>query len=232
MAARAAGERVSPRASSPASSAASYAVGSSGVSSTRVGSGSRSRSTTRLLWFACHPTARRRSRRRHRLAPSALRRSSAVRPVHGRVSPNPSRIALPLRLPQCGCRTVEVRAYPRQRVFPRISGGRTFRGKPRAASTGPGGPAHRSSERAPDDVDDLVDVLVGLALLRGGPHATADVVLEDHDRQRIDGGPQRSGLLQDVDAVFLALYHPGDSTDLALHPRQAPDQLGLVLRVA
>src|SRR6185369_5157342 len=108
----------------------------------------------------------------------------------------------------------------------------TIRGKPRDPSTGPGGPAHRSPERAADDIDDLVDVLVGLALLGGGPDATTDVVLEDHDRQRIDGGPQRSGLLQDVDAVFLALDHPGDPTDLALHPRQAPDQLGFVLGIA
>ena len=90
-----------------------------GVSSTRVGSGSRGRSTTRLLWFACHPAARRRSRRRHRVAPLAACRSSPIHPVRGRVSPCPSWTALPWRLPQCGCRTVEVAAGVRQQGFPR-----------------------------------------------------------------------------------------------------------------
>ena len=92
--------------------------------------------------------------------------------------------------------------------------------------------ADRPAERPPDDVDDLVDVLVGLAPLGGGPDAAADVVLEDQDRQRVDGRPERGGLLEDVDAVLLALDHPGDAADLALHPRQAADELGLVLRVA
>ena len=40
------------------------------------------------------------------------------------------------------------------------------------------------------------------------------------------------GLLEDVDAVLLALDHPRDPANLALHPRQATDQLGLVLGVA
>ena len=52
------------------------------------------------------------------------------------------------------------------------------------------------------------------------------------DRQRVDGRPQRGGLLEDVDAVLLALDHPRDAADLALHPRQAAHELGLVLRVA
>ena len=68
--------------------------------------------------------------------------------------------------------------------------------------------------------------------LRGGPDAALDVVLEDEDRQRIDRGPQGGRLLEDVDAVLLALDHPRDAPDLALHPRQAADELGLVLRVA
>jgi hypothetical protein len=42
--------------------------------------------------------------------------------------------------------------------------------------------ADRSAERAAHDVDDLVDVLVGLAALGGGAHAALDVVLEDDDR--------------------------------------------------
>ena len=93
-------------------------------------------------------------------------------------------------------------------------------------------PAHRPAERPPDDVDHLVDVLVGLAALGGRPDAALDVVLEDEDRERVDGGPQRGGLLEDVDAVLLALDHPGDPADLALHPRQPADEAGLVLRVA
>jgi hypothetical protein len=119
IAARDTGSSVSPRARSPASSAAPYAGGSGGVASTRVGSGSRGRSTTRLLWFACHPAVRRRSRRRHRVALLAACRSSPIHPVRGRVSPCPSWTALPWRLPQCGCRTVEVAAGLRQRGFPR-----------------------------------------------------------------------------------------------------------------
>ena len=50
-------------------------------------------------------------------------------------------------------------------------------------SARPGGPADRSSERPSDDVDDLVDVLVGLALFGGRPDAAADVILEDQDRR-------------------------------------------------
>ena len=161
------------------SRAASYAGGRSGVSSTRVGSGSRSRSMTRLLWFACHPSARRRSRRRHRLAPQARLRSSAVRPVHGRVSPGPSRTALPSRLPQCGCRTVEVRAVrastglstkrcPETRLVDNPAREPPVRLGQRAPC-----PADRPAERPPDDVDDLVDVLVRLALLGGRPDAAA-----------------------------------------------------------
>ena len=92
--------------------------------------------------------------------------------------------------------------------------------------------ADRPAERPPDDVDDLVDVLVGLTALGGGPDATLDVVLEDEDRERIDGGAQGGGLLEDVDAVLLALDHPGDAPDLALHARQAAHELGGVLGVA
>ena len=73
---------------------------------------------------------------------------------------------------------------------------------------------------------------VGLAVLGGGPDAALDVVLEDEDREGVDGGPQGGRLLEDVDAVLLALDHPGDAPDLALHPRQAADQAGLVLRIA
>ena len=191
IAARDAGSSVSPSARSPASSAASYAGGRGGVSSTRVGSGSRGRSTTRLLWFACHPAARRRSRRRHRVALLAACRSSPIHPVRGRVSPCPSWTALPWRLPQCGCRTVEVAAGLRQPGFPRTLPASVDSWITGASSGRATRPADRPPERPPDDVDDLVDVLVGLALLGRRPDAAADVVLEEHDRHA--RRPRRAG---------------------------------------
>ena len=47
-----------------------------------------------------------------------------VRPVRGRVSPSPSRTALPSRLPQCGCRTVEAGRARVNGVFHQLRGGR------------------------------------------------------------------------------------------------------------
>ena len=91
-------------------------AGRCGVSSTRVGSGSRGLSTARLhgrvpsVHAAPLPASA-------RLAPQARLRSSPVRPVRGRVSPCPSRTALPSGRPQCGCRTVERPDGPRQRGF-------------------------------------------------------------------------------------------------------------------
>jgi hypothetical protein len=58
------------------------------------------------------------------------------------------------------------------------------------------------------------------------------VVLEQQDRQRVHGRAQGGRLLEDVDAVLLALDHPGDPAHLPLHPGQAPDQLRAVLGVA
>ena len=97
--------------------------------------------------------------------------------------------------------------------------------RPRGTPDGPAeGPA--------DDVDDLVDVLIGLASRGRRAHATLNVVLEDEDRQRVDGGPQGARLLEDVDAVLLALDHPADAADLALDPGEPAHQLRLVTRVA
>jgi hypothetical protein len=50
------------------------------------------------------------------------------------------------------------------------------------------GAPDRSTKRASDDVDHLIDVLIGFAMLRGRADAALDVVLEDEDRQGIDGG--------------------------------------------
>src|SRR6478672_7051463 len=103
---------------------------------------------------------------------------------------------------------------------------------PIRALCGPSRGADGPPERSPDDVDDLVDVLVGISAFGGRPDAAADVVLEDEDRQRVDGRAQGGGLPEDVHAVLLTLDHPGDAPDLALHPRQSPDEESLVLGVA
>jgi hypothetical protein len=58
------------------------------------------------------------------------------------------------------------------------------------------------------------------------------VILEDEDRQGIDRGAQGARLLEDVDAVLLALDHARDAAHLALDTRQPADQLRLVTRVA
>src|SRR4029077_6829859 len=92
-------------------------------------------------------------------------------------------------------------------------------------------PAPRPAEGPTHDVDHLVDVLVCFAPLGGRPDTALDVVLEDHDGQRVDGRPQRRGLLEDVDAVLLALDHPGDAADLAFHAGEPPDEPRLVLRI-
>jgi hypothetical protein len=69
----------------------------------------------------------RRSRRRHRLAPKDRDRSSTVRPVHGRVSSNPSRTALPCP-PQCGCRTVPLGLRTVYRVIHELAAEAWIRG--------------------------------------------------------------------------------------------------------
>src|SRR5204862_548019 len=77
--------------------------------------------------------------------------------------------------------------------------------------------ADRSAEGSSDDVHDLVHVGIGLAALGGGPDTSLDVILQDEDRQRVDGRAQGRRLLEDVDAVLVALDHPRDAPDLALH---------------
>jgi hypothetical protein len=48
----------------------------------------------------------------------------------------------------------------------------------------------------------------------------------------VDRRPQCRGLLQDVDAVLVALDHPRDSANLALHARQAAQELRAILCIA
>jgi hypothetical protein len=90
------------------------------------------------------------------------------------------------------------------------------------------GPAKRS----PNDVNDLVDVLLGLAALGGRTDTTLHMILQQEDRQRIDRGANGGRLLEDVHAVLLALDHSGNAPNLAFHPRQAPDQGRFVFGVA
>lgn len=58
------------------------------------------------------------------------------------------------------------------------------------------------------------------------------MILEDENRQGIDRGAQGARLLEDVDAVLLALDHARDPAHLALDARQPADELRLVARVA
>jgi hypothetical protein len=58
------------------------------------------------------------------------------------------------------------------------------------------------------------------------------VVLQDHDRDRVDRGPEGGRLLEDVHAVLLTLDHPPNAPDLALDPAEAADELGAIAGVA
>jgi hypothetical protein len=98
--------------------------------------------------------------------------------------------------------------------------------------SGPSAGPDRATDRPPNDIHDLVDVLVGVALLGGGPDAALHVILEDEERYGIHRGPKRGRLLKDVDAVLLTLDHPGDPPHLTLDTTQAPEQLRSILRVA
>jgi len=98
-------------------------------------------------------------------------------------------------------------------------------------SAGAGAAANGPAERPSHDVHDLIDVFLGIAALGRGPDATLDMVFEDEDGQGVDRGAEGARLLEDVDAVLLALDHPGDAPHLPLDPGKAPDQLGLVAGV-
>jgi hypothetical protein len=69
-------------------------------------------------------------------------------------------------------------------------------------------------------------------MLRRRPNTALDVVLEDEDGEGVDGGPERAGLLQDVDAVLLALDHPADAPDLTFDAGEPAHELCLVAGVA
>jgi hypothetical protein len=68
-------------------------------------------------------------------------------------------------------------------------------------------------------------------MLRGRADAALDVVLEDQQGDRVDRRSEGRRLLEDVDAVFLALDHPLDAPDLAFDAAEAANQDGLIARV-
>ena len=58
------------------------------------------------------------------------------------------------------------------------------------------------------------------------------MVLHQQQRDGIYRGAQRRGLLEYVDAVFVALDHPRDAANLAFHAREPTEQLRAILGVA
>src|ERR1035437_11155353 len=82
----------------------------------------------------------------------------------------------------------------------------------------------RLAEGAADDIEHFLDVALWIALLRSRPNAALDVVFENQQGHRVDGGPKRGGLLKDVDAVLAALDHPLDAAHLALDTPESAHQ--------
>ena len=95
----------------------------------------------------------------------------------------------------------------------------------------PGGP-RRPTHAPTDDLHDLLGVGGRIAGPDRGHEAAGDVVLHEQQAHGVHGGAQRGCLLEDVDAVLVALDHARDAPHLALHARQAAQDLGAVLVVA
>jgi hypothetical protein len=76
--------------------------------------------------------------------------------------------------------------------------------------------ACRSAHGATHNVEHLFNGLLGVTLLGGIFHATANVVFKDQQTKGVNGGTQCCGLLQDVDAVLLAVDHARDTAHLTL----------------
>jgi hypothetical protein len=102
----------------------------------------------------------------------------------------------------------------------------------RPAPSGGTARTHGPPEAPSHHIEDLVDVGVRLASLGRGPDAALHVILEDEQGHGVDRRSERGGLLEDVDAVLLALDHPADASDLALDPAEPAKELGAVLGVA
>src|SRR5260221_8340662 len=242
-AARATSSSESPSSARPRSSARSYSGGRGGRSSTRVGSGARRRPwPPRGTPAVGSPLPAWSFNAAWAFGLARLVQFAVGFPRTPR-EPRAPRL-FPVRMPDIATASTERQpGYPREWTV-RVRSWITARGgsspvdtaaraepaRDRGTST-PGRTPDGAAQRPPDDIDDLVDVALRVAALVRGPDAALDVVLEDEDRQRVDGRPERARLLEDVDAVLVALDHPGDATDLALDSGKAPDELGLVARV-
>src|SRR5664279_6143017 len=84
--------------------------------------------------------------------------------------------------------------------------------------------SNRLSEGPANDIQDFLYIAIVVALLGRMPDAALDVVFEDEERDGVYGCPQRRRLLKDVDAVFPALNHALDATDLARDAAQPPNE--------
>ena len=169
-----------------------------------------------------------------RLAPGQL----VVEPAGGDAALDEAAVARRSSGPRCGRRGVwsviaRIVAGPwASEDHPNVLNRGMARRQRRDRSSRPAGSADGAAQRSPDDIHDLIHVGIRLAPFGSGPDAAADVVLEDQDPDRVERRPQGRRLLEDVDAVLLALDHPGDPPDLAFDPAQAPDEICLVLRIA
>ena len=84
--------------------------------------------------------------------------------------------------------------------------------------------ACRSAHGATHHVEHLFNGFLGVALFGRIFHATANVVFEDQEAERVDGRAQCCRLLQDVDAVLLTVDHARDAAHLSLKSPQAIEQ--------
>jgi hypothetical protein len=87
---------------------------------------------------------------------------------------------------------------------------------------------NRLAQSPANDIEDLFDVSIGVALLSCVTNATLDVVFEDEKSHGVHRRTQSRSLLEDIDAVFPALDHALDSADLAGDTTQPPNQNRLI----
>jgi DUF971 family protein len=86
----------------------------------------------------------------------------------------------------------------------------------------------RLAQGPADDIQHLLYVAIGVALLGRVPDAALDVIFEDEKSDGVYRCPQSRRLLEDVDAVFPALNHALDATDLARDAAQPPNEDRLI----
>jgi hypothetical protein len=87
---------------------------------------------------------------------------------------------------------------------------------------------HGLSQGPANDIQDVLDIAIGVALFGRVPDASLDMVFEDEKSDGVYRCPQSRRLLEDVDAVFPALDHALDATDLARDAAQPPNQDRLI----